>query len=191
MTNDHKKNHHQESSALPTDRASLIHRLDSQLFMLWLMRWNNSSWWSPSLLSSSSPSSPSSPSSSWRLATTWVCTTTALPAAQGTGSSCHRAEAPKVFDHYHYDDLDNNDNWGESRWSSCSVRAIRENSNLKCLNDNSAGAVESLDIEVAFQCRYHCQSYHHLHYHHGQLDHCQAGVYPGEVWSANRCFFND
>jgi len=49
---------------------------------------------------------------------------------------------------------------GESQWSSCSVRALAENSNLGCLEDNSAGAVESLDIE--------------------------AGVYPGEVWSANR-----
>ena len=48
---------------------------------------------------------------------------------------------------------------GESRWSQCSVRALRE-ADLSCLEENSGGAQEHLDIE--------------------------AGVYPGEVWSANR-----
>ena len=48
---------------------------------------------------------------------------------------------------------------GESRWSQCSVQALRE-ADLSCLEENSGGAQEHLDIE--------------------------AGVYPGEVWSANR-----
>ena len=48
---------------------------------------------------------------------------------------------------------------GESSWSPCSVQALRE-TDLFCLEENSGGAQEHLDIE--------------------------AGVYPGEVWSANR-----
>ena len=48
---------------------------------------------------------------------------------------------------------------GESRWSKCSVQALRE-ADLSCLEENSGGATEQLDIE--------------------------AGVYPGEVWSASR-----
>ena len=37
------------------------------------------------------------------------------------------------------------------------------------------------------QC-WHCRNHHHWHHYH-----ClhQAGVYPGEVWSANRCLFKD
>ena len=48
---------------------------------------------------------------------------------------------------------------GESRWSRCSVQALRE-ADLSCLEENSGGVTEHLDIE--------------------------AGVYPGEVWSASR-----
>jgi len=48
---------------------------------------------------------------------------------------------------------------GESQWSSCSVKALNE-ANLSCLDENSKGDVESMDLD--------------------------AGVYPGEVWSASR-----
>jgi len=48
---------------------------------------------------------------------------------------------------------------GESKWSTCSVNTLQREE-LPCLNDNSGGAVETLDID--------------------------AGVLPGEVWSATR-----
>ena len=37
---------------------------------------------------------------------------------------------------------------GESQWSSCSVRALNDNSNLGCLDDNSGGDTETLNIKV-------------------------------------------
>ena len=48
---------------------------------------------------------------------------------------------------------------GETQWSQCSVQALSE-ANLPCLLENSDGTKEYLDLA--------------------------AGVYPGEVWSANR-----
>jgi len=48
---------------------------------------------------------------------------------------------------------------GESQWSSCSVDALNH-ADLSCLNENTRGKVEDLDMA--------------------------AGVFPGEVWSASR-----
>ena len=48
---------------------------------------------------------------------------------------------------------------GETQWSQCSVQALSQ-ADLPCLQENSAGATEHLDLK--------------------------AGVYPGEVWSADR-----
>ena len=48
---------------------------------------------------------------------------------------------------------------GECVWSSCSVQSLSQ-SDLHCLEEDSHGKTEDLDIE--------------------------AGVYPGEIWDANR-----
>ena len=48
---------------------------------------------------------------------------------------------------------------GESEWSGCSVQSLRQ-ADLHCLEENSNGVKEHLSIS--------------------------AGVYPGEVWDANR-----
>ena len=48
---------------------------------------------------------------------------------------------------------------GESEWSGCSVQSLRK-ADLHCLDENSNGVEEHLAIN--------------------------AGVYPGEVWDANR-----
>jgi len=48
---------------------------------------------------------------------------------------------------------------GESQWSSCSVDSLFK-ADLSCLDENSGAGSESLDLD--------------------------AGVYPGEIWTANR-----